>query len=164
MNLTNWTITILGIGISLLALIFSLFQYFNKRGGSKVHVLRKSLFWGAFILLVFYLSGYWVIVNNKRIEKVSIQYEERIYKIFGRVVDDNTLKPIHAAKITINGQDLSLPVYTDSEGVFVLYFTTVNLNTEVQITVEASGFKMFTKTTFLSENTKFEDIRLNRDI
>ena len=76
MNLLNWTITAIGIGISLIALLFALFQYTNKTGSPKSRVVKKSMYLGICALLVFYTIGIFAWVKPNEIE-IPLSPEEK---------------------------------------------------------------------------------------
>jgi len=78
----------------------------------------------------------------------------------GRVVDTETNKAIHNAKVSIQ-QDKRIPeVYqTDSEGVF--HLSVLASPKEVRLRVEAAGYEVFDRLVTLSR-TGIEDIRLTK--
>lgn len=62
MDFLTWTFTILGIGVSLIPMLFAFFQYLNTRGNPKARVIKRSISWGIGSLAVLYLTGilFWV--------------------------------------------------------------------------------------------------------
>lgn len=76
MSLLNWTFTLIGIGVSLIALLFALFQYTNKEGSHKTRAVKKSMYLGTGVLLVFYIIGIFAWVEPNKIE-IPLSPEEK---------------------------------------------------------------------------------------
>ncbi len=57
MGRLEWSLWVLGSGISLAALLLGCFQYFNRQGGSKARVLRRSLKWTVLVTVIIWLLG-----------------------------------------------------------------------------------------------------------
>ena len=77
MNFLTWTFAIIGIGVSFIPLLFSLFQYFNKRGSPKTRVVKKSFTWGLTTLFILYMLGlvFWVHYENDFTKQFLINAE-----------------------------------------------------------------------------------------
>ena len=101
MNLLNWTITVIGIGVSWIALLFALFQYTNKRGSPKSRVVKKAMYLGAGVLLVFYIIGIFAWVESNKIE-IPLSAEEKeifktnVFSIVGMFSFDPIDKPLNS--------------------------------------------------------------------
>ena len=64
MDISTWTLTVVGIGVSLTALLFSVLQYLNTRGRPKRVVIRRALYSGLGISIVLYLVGLGILSNR----------------------------------------------------------------------------------------------------
>lgn len=89
MTLLNWTFTVLGIGVSWIALVLALFQYFKKRNDTRSHVVKKSMFWGIGTLIVLYGAGIGVWVEPNAVD---------IYRLRVTVLDPQRI-PVEDAKV-----------------------------------------------------------------
>lgn len=77
MDIISWTITAIGIGATSIGILFSLFQYLNKKGSSKVFVVKKSLIISSGVTLILYSLGivFWVKPENNNLEQLLVNTE-----------------------------------------------------------------------------------------
>jgi hypothetical protein len=80
----------------------------------------------------------------------------------GRVLDYQKQAPISGAKVTLNTDDLSLVSYSDLEGIYKFQISPDKVkDVRGQITVEASGYKIYNSYLTLSNTRKdLGDIRM----
>lgn len=71
MNSITWALTALGIWLAIFAFVFSILQYFNKKGGPKRRVLIRSFFISAIPSVLLYFIG----------DSLWVQDEEELFKI-----------------------------------------------------------------------------------
>ena len=64
MKLLNWNLWVLGIFIALFAILFAIFQYFNKPGKLKIDVLKKSISWAIIVIIPIWFYGYFLYVTD----------------------------------------------------------------------------------------------------
>lgn len=155
MHLVDWTFVVLGIGIGLIALLFAIFQFFNKRGSSKALVLKKSLLIGGIATIALYTVGimFWVEFRIDSIEQ---------FQIVGRVVDKNNRDPIADAKVTLEYRGTPKIQYTDSEGIFSFRVEpNKNLN-EAKIGVDAENYGFISRIVSLRKISNVEEFFLTR--
>ena len=63
MTIKEWTLWSVPIAIALIALLFAIFAYFNKRGRCKTIVVKKSIAYGLFITFAVYAFGLLTVVE-----------------------------------------------------------------------------------------------------
>ncbi len=80
MDPINWIFTALGVWLTLIGIFFQVLQYFNKRGGSKWNVLKKSIFMGTVPSTILYFIGnaFWVKSDFDQ-PQLSISYSSKPY-------------------------------------------------------------------------------------
>lgn len=66
MTIIEWTFTIIGIWISLVASLFAILQYFNKGRKRKIIVLKRSIYMGSAIAFSVWLVGFLTWVERNR--------------------------------------------------------------------------------------------------
>ena len=66
MKFTDWNTSCIWGGITLIALLFAIFQYFNKKGLSKKRVLAKSIISGLLILIPVYFLGQRFLIESPK--------------------------------------------------------------------------------------------------
>lgn len=84
MNYVDWTMWVSGVALSLAALAFAIYQYFNKRFSPKIQVVRKALRLASAGALLLLVAGYLVIWMNP----ASTDLELRALDSFGEPVDN----------------------------------------------------------------------------
>ena len=63
MTILVWTLWVVALGLALIALLFAIFQYLNKRGHRKISVIKKSFSYGFTSIIVLYLLGLLLFVE-----------------------------------------------------------------------------------------------------
>jgi hypothetical protein len=63
MSLLEWTLGVIGIGVSLVGLTFPISLYFNQQRRLKSYILKRGLLWGGVPVFVVYLAGLVTVVD-----------------------------------------------------------------------------------------------------
>ncbi len=94
------------------------------------------------------------------IEKLLNASSNPEVEYLGRVLDENTLKPITGAKVILDIQEVPSIVYTDSEGVY-RFKLAIESDISGQIRVDAEGYEIYTRNiTIFQTKSQLEDIRV----
>lgn len=94
------------------------------------------------------------------IEKLLNASSNPEVEYLGRVLDENTLKPITGAKVILDIQGVPPIVYTDSEGVY-RFKLAIESDVSGQIRVDAEGYEIYTRNiTIFQTKSQLEDVRL----
>jgi hypothetical protein len=64
MSLRDWTLWVIGTGVSLIALTFAVSQYFNQERRKKVEILKRGFSWGGVTLALVYVLGAMLVVET----------------------------------------------------------------------------------------------------
>lgn len=109
MSLVEWTLWILGSGISLLALVFTYYQYFNVRGGHKTRVVYRSIVTTMAIFIPVWLAGYICCFQG---------IDSSIALKFGSVdLETNPkLNVIYGIPVYTNPVSAVIPLYIENKG------------------------------------------------
>lgn len=67
MSWLSWTLWVLGVGVSLVALTVTISMYFNRRRRPKTFVLARGVGIGVLLLTVAYVIGFWVVVESPEV-------------------------------------------------------------------------------------------------
>lgn len=125
---------------------------------SKIEQERGFKWWLRYVIVPIIGSGGIIAIIVAVITNLSSPSQQQYV---GRIINSDTGKPIHGAKVSLEFQNAPPVVYTDSEGIFRFSLDSTGSNPTGRVKVEAAEYQPYDRfITLSSKNTSLEDIRL----